>query len=570
MANYPYNPYNAYKKIVTAKGDWHTAQSLGQDPNQYYQAAIPYYQELYDNGYGALADDLSKSNYTQAKGLLSKYGLKADSDYNRDYDVNQLTGTGSNAPFSTATDEGKLLNFATGYSENGQNLASKAAGIATGEVSTGLSPAVQNLYDSWKSDNNRLNGEIRYDDNGNVVSGLNTEHYNIGRNQLDFINNFDVTQQPYYQGIMDQYRLGGQNAAAGEYASGAATNAGNIDSYAAANANRQQLAFTNAGQQAALAAAQQNAQNWQTLYSQMSADLTNQGTLNTQTLQAAANLYATDAQERMNALDTAGALEQQQMSNAINAYIAKIQDDTQRYGIDAETAMNTENNKAALEQLLASLASQERMNTENNATQRYGYDTTAATARYQTDADVAMNAANNATQRYGYDTSAATARYQTDAQQAMNSANNAAALDQILAQITGQKELAGINNAAALEQQRAATDNAIRQQEATYQLAQQYGVTLDNKGDVVSSSVDSGLADIYSTASKMWNMYKMHSNAELQTPADVLAAMTEYDNDHYGGTHTKEIQTYVKNLNSLQGNNNDLSALLTGIIGSSD
>lgn len=270
---------------------------------------------------------------------------------------------------------------------------------------------------AWQSGNDRLNGAIRYDENGNVISGLNTEHYNIGRNQLDYINNFDVTKQPYYQGIMDQYKLGGYNAAQGAYADGSANNGGNIDSYAAANANRQQLAFTTAGQQAALAAAQQNATNWQNLYSQMSQDLNNQGVLNANTLQQAAQMYSVDAQERMNALDVAGAMERQAMANAIQGYLGNIQADMQKYGIDAETAMNRENNKAALEQLTAQLAAQERMNTENNETTRLGY---ASQER--------MNTENNQTQRYGYDTNRDIAGINANAQLGVAGINRDATL----------------------------------------------------------------------------------------------------------------------------------------------
>ena len=97
-----YNPYNDYKKIVGYKGDWHNAQSFGQDPNQYKNAAMPYYQSLIDNGYGELADALSQSDYTQAKGLRDKYGLKPDNEYNLDYAVTATQKTILNAFGMTA------------------------------------------------------------------------------------------------------------------------------------------------------------------------------------------------------------------------------------------------------------------------------------------------------------------------------------------------------------------------------------------------------------------------------------------------------------------------------------
>lgn len=68
------------------------------------------------------------------------------------------------------------------------------------------------------------------------------------------IENGDYTKTPYYQTILDSYGISGENASNAAEASGAAANGGNLDSYAAANAARQQLAFKNAAQNAALSA----------------------------------------------------------------------------------------------------------------------------------------------------------------------------------------------------------------------------------------------------------------------------------------------------------------------------
>ena len=369
-----YNPYNDYRKIVGYKGNWHTAQEQGQSPDQYYQAAMPYYQSLIDNGYQALADDLTASDYIKAKGLKDKYGLKEDSEFYLDDDYNSLTGQAAeivNAPHPNDSYINKYMDLGTGAGGMAQQAFTDAQGIANGTVPIQPSAATQGILNAYTEGNDRLNGAIRYDAQGNVISGLNTEHYNIGRNQLDYYNNFDVTKQPYYQGIMDQYKLGGFNAAQGEYANGAANNGGNIDSYAAANANRQQLAFTTAGQQAALQAAQQNANNWNSLYSQMSNDLYNQGQMSMQTLGIARDMYATDAQERMNALDTEGALASEQMANAINAFEQMVQERMADKGISAEMAMQEADIAAQKDRLEAQLASDERIQAGVNETNKY-------------------------------------------------------------------------------------------------------------------------------------------------------------------------------------------------------
>jgi len=62
----------------------------------------------------------------------------------------------------------------------------------------------------------------------------------------------DPTQNAGYQSIRDSFSYKGSRAADSALAGGAAANAGNIDSYAAANAKRQQLAFDSAGAEAAL------------------------------------------------------------------------------------------------------------------------------------------------------------------------------------------------------------------------------------------------------------------------------------------------------------------------------
>ena len=62
----------------------------------------------------------------------------------------------------------------------------------------------------------------------------------------------DYTKKPYYQTILESYGLAGDAAADNAVAGSVGSNGGNLDSYAAANAKRQQLAFKNAAQGAAL------------------------------------------------------------------------------------------------------------------------------------------------------------------------------------------------------------------------------------------------------------------------------------------------------------------------------
>lgn len=305
-----YNPYEDAKNILKNKGNYHTAKQMGTNYDQYKEAAKPYYQNLRFNGYGDLADQLEASDFIQAQEIFK--GLKPDTTVD-DY-------------------------FADLYSKTAETQSTPK-----------MSQAAEDMWNAWNNTNTTLNGnEIKYDSNGNVVSGLNVDHYNTGRNQLGYLNNFDVTAQPYYQGIMNSFQLLGNNAARGEQAAGAANNAGNIDSYAQANANRQQLAFTTKGIEAALAAANQNQQNWQTLYDSMTGHLNNMGNQNANVLNAYQNVYSTDSLERQNALNTAAGLAMQEMQNKIDKYLADVGYDQavytadknlegSKYGADANT-----------------------------------------------------------------------------------------------------------------------------------------------------------------------------------------------------------------------------------------
>lgn len=291
-----YNPYEDAKNILKNKGNYHTAKQIGTNYEQYKEAAKPYYQNLRFNGYGDLADQLEASDFIQAQEIFK--GLKPDTTVD-DY-------------------------FADLYSKTAETQSTPK-----------MSQAAEDMWNAWNNTNNMLNGnEIKYDSNGNVVSGLNVDHYNTGRNQLGYLNNFDVTAQPYYQGIMNSFQLLGNNAARGEQAAGAANNAGNIDSYAQANANRQQLAFTTKGIEAALAAANQNQQNWQTLYDSMTGHLNNMGNQNANVLNAYQNVYSTDSLERQNALNTAAGLAMQEMQSKIDKYLADVGYDQAVYTAD--------------------------------------------------------------------------------------------------------------------------------------------------------------------------------------------------------------------------------------------
>ena len=301
--NSAYNPYSDVKGVSENKGLWGTAKATGGDANQYHYAAAPHYQNLIDNGYGDLANELSNTDYGGSLEILKRYqptnGI--EEYYNTLAGLETRKNTAGLDPTSS-----QWQNVAQDYLASAQNPKA--------------SETAQSIFDAFNSTNGLLNGELKYDSNGNVISGLNTDHYNSGRNQLDYLNNFDVTEQSYYDGIMAQYNNLGNDAANRAMAGTAASNSGNIDSFAQANANRQQIAYTTAGIQQALAAANQNQANWQNVYNSMTDHLANMGMLNNQVLEQAANIYATDSAERQNALNNAATLAGTEMQNNMQWY----------------------------------------------------------------------------------------------------------------------------------------------------------------------------------------------------------------------------------------------------------
>ena len=180
--------YDTAKHIVEQKGKWHTATSKGEDATPYAQAATPKYQSLRDSGYGDIADNLEKMDYTQAL------------DYLNTLEVEETP---------------------KGYAEQLDDWYGRQA---------------------YKSDET-------FDFIRNNSTGLSQDYDNI----ISRVNS-GYMSDPTTSKVLDRYVSLGENAALGALASGGAENAGNIDSYAKAQAQRQILDFENAGHATALGA----------------------------------------------------------------------------------------------------------------------------------------------------------------------------------------------------------------------------------------------------------------------------------------------------------------------------
>ena len=185
-----YNPYSAINAIYNYKNEWDSANNAGDTnkKNKAAENAKVFYQQLRDNGYGKVADQLSAVDVTGAKYILDQY-------------------------------------------------STKNSGVDNQAYSTTMQSAVDK--------NNKLAGYI--DSDRTDVQGKYNNIYNYANQDVTKTDEYKST----YDNLMKKYDMSALQGRDNAVASGGASNGGNIDSYAAANALRQQASITAQGQQIA-------------------------------------------------------------------------------------------------------------------------------------------------------------------------------------------------------------------------------------------------------------------------------------------------------------------------------
>lgn len=259
-----YQPYSAVNPLYNLKGQWTTANNNGDEAkkNEVAQKAQSYYDELRRNGYGDVADEMQQADYTTAKSINDKWAKMGKTEtrpyfyslgkaYNMsEKDVDALIGW--DATTGEVTFGGKkigrpdaLVDGASYWSDtsvldNAWNDYTKRSGTT---VNNGVNnPAYSQSMDSATRKNNDYWEKIKSD--ASDVQGKYDDLFGYA--------NSDVTQSAEYKSafdnVMPSYNLAAMQGRDNEVASGGASNGGNIDSYAAANAMRQQAALTAKGQ----------------------------------------------------------------------------------------------------------------------------------------------------------------------------------------------------------------------------------------------------------------------------------------------------------------------------------
>lgn len=249
-----YDSETIARKIVDLKNGWQSAASRGDTAksNEIAQKAQTYYKQLRDNGDNILADSLEARNNEQAQQYIDTYYKKNGKTAIRPY----YYGLGQKYGLSNS-DVDNLLTFDedTGQvSLNGKNIGTPSA-IVNGTSYWDTSK----LDDAWNnyiqtSGTSRSQKDLVKQENENIANKYN-DLYGMNIKDQDQLME-EIKKNPFTsdaaKSIYGAYNLDGINQGYNAAAATAASNGGNIDSYAAANAMRQQAALNYQGQQAVL------------------------------------------------------------------------------------------------------------------------------------------------------------------------------------------------------------------------------------------------------------------------------------------------------------------------------
>lgn len=405
-----FNLQDAVKNIYDMKVGWHTSDKAGdrKKADEYAENAKQYYQQLIDNGYEDVANVLKNTNDVGAKAYYD--------NLMKNYSAPTVTTSKSSTPTATAD-------------------LTKADGMTT------------DLYGVQRADKDTL-----------------SKKYDTAE---DYIYNYDHTKSATGKAILDNYKFQGETARDNATASGGASNGGNIDSYAAANANRQQLAYTNAGMNAVLNDFNARMSNIRGLLSEMGVNLQNQY----KSMQDTIGLKQTEEQRQFNNEETSknNDVDRNVKISEVTGYVpASMQYSNNRFfnadgtlinphGTDysliihnAEEALKTETNPQKRADLEATIreatdarnfkidnvegyskwantktltapqqtesgrrfdeetASKERMNTDDNATTKYTSDNSLEGTKYTSDNALEGTKDTNATNKQISDNANAT------------------------------------------------------------------------------------------------------------------------------------------------------------------
>lgn len=265
MAKNSYNPYYDVNQIYNYKGQYDKAKNSGdsQLAQQIASYAQQNYNNLRSNGYEDVAKSLGDVGYAGAKKIRDKYAMEGKVAI-RPYLYNSKLKT-KYGMSDADIDKALSFNETTGeVSLGGMNLGSPYSNVDgttywnSDDLDAGVEKFIQH---SGKEIADNPVSNIPYtsvNDNAQFLFNRQIDDSNKLDSKYDELYDKAMYENPFEtptgQSIMNEYKLKGVQESDNAKASGGASNSGNIDSYAAANALRQQAAMTSKGQQMAIAA----------------------------------------------------------------------------------------------------------------------------------------------------------------------------------------------------------------------------------------------------------------------------------------------------------------------------
>lgn len=260
-----YNPYPAVKKIYDLKGAWESADKSNNTAakNNISAEAKRYYNQLKANRFGDVADQLSASNYAQSKAIHDKWATMGKNPA-RSY----LYTLGQQYGMTQGDIDGLLSwNDLTGE----VSFGGKKIGTPEAEVDGVSYWSDTSVLDDAFSDYISRTGTVRTP--AAAVAQENESLFKKYDEEYEYLKETNPFETEVGKSILAKYDLAGMQGRDNAAASGAASNGGNIDSFAAANALRQQASIISQGQTAALNAHQQRLDNARTLLSDMGVNI---------------------------------------------------------------------------------------------------------------------------------------------------------------------------------------------------------------------------------------------------------------------------------------------------------
>ena len=260
-----YSPYAAIDAIYNLKGQWDSANNAGDEvkKNDAATKAQAYYKQLKNNGYADVANALTASNYTQAKAIRDKWakmGKSSTRDYL--YTLGQAKGMSQG-------DVDKLIGWDndTGQVSFGGKVIGTPDSVVDGVSYWNDTSVLDNAFNDYVS----RSGVTRTRDT--AVNQENEKLFAKYEQEYEDLKKTNPFETPEAKSILAKFDLAGLQGRDNEVASGAGSNGGNIDSFAAANALRQQTAIVTEGQGVVLDQYQQKLDHARGLLSDMGVNI---------------------------------------------------------------------------------------------------------------------------------------------------------------------------------------------------------------------------------------------------------------------------------------------------------